>query len=125
MLDYIDTHLEDDLSLATLAAVGHYSPFHFHRLFKRATNQTVNNYVSRKRIEKVAAILLRNPEISISELSLQYQFTSNSSFTRTFKKFYGLNPSEFKKKGKGKYSKIRQVNSKNGQVITKFQDYVC
>ncbi|MEM6515069.1 MAG: AraC family transcriptional regulator [Bacteroidota bacterium] len=125
VLDYIENHLEDDLSLNTLAAVGNYSPFHFHRLFKDSTGQTVNNYVTRKRIEHAAAILLRHPEISVSALSLHYHFSSNASFTRAFKKFYGLSPREFRKNGKGKYSKIHKQNSKNGQVTSEFQNYVC
>jgi len=125
VLDYIENHLEDDLSLKTLAAIANYSTFHFHRIFKESTNQTVNKYVSRKRIEKAAAILLRNPEVSISDLSLQNHFTSNSSFTRAFKNVYGISPTKFRKHGKGKYSKIRQVKSKSGQVEREFQSYVC
>ena len=114
ILVFIDENLDSELSLEIIARVGFYSPFHLHRIFKAITNETLNSYITRKRIEKAASILLHQKNISITELSLQYGFNSNSSFTRTFKKFYGISPSEFRK-SKPKYSKISQVESKNGQ----------
>ncbi|WP_040282334.1 AraC family transcriptional regulator [Psychroserpens damuponensis] len=124
-LDYIEQNLENDVSLDKVSKVAHYSPYHFHRIFKAYTNETLNQYIVRKRVEKASAILLRKKAVSISELSMQYGFTSNSSFTRAFKKFYGVSPSEFKKRGKGIYSKIRQTKSKIGQANTHFEAYVC
>ncbi|MDG5492324.1 GyrI-like domain-containing protein [Psychroserpens sp. SPM9] len=123
-LHYIESHLESDLSLAHISSIAHYSPYHFHRVFKQFTKETLNNYVARKRVEKASAILLRQKNVSISELSTQFGFTSHSSFTRAFRKFYGMSPSEFRRQSKGKYSKIRQTKSKNGQTITDFEPYV-
>jgi AraC family transcriptional regulator len=65
------------------------------------------------------------PEVSVSELSLQFEFTSNSSFTRSFKKFYGISPSEFRKKMPHRFSKISQPESKNGQENGIFEKYLC
>ncbi|WP_047547475.1 GyrI-like domain-containing protein [Psychroserpens sp. Hel_I_66] len=124
-LNYIEYHLENDLTLECVSKIANYSPYHFHRIFKAFTKETLNQYVARKRVEKASAVLLRKKEVTISELSLQFGFTSNSSFTRAFKKFYGENPSDFRRKGKGKYSKIRQVKSKIGQASTHFEAYVC
>lgn len=124
ILLFIDENLDSKLSLETVANIGFYSPFHFHRIFKAITNEPLNSYITRKRIEKTASILLHQKNVSITELSLQYGFNSNSSFTRTFKKFYGLSPSEFRK-SKPKYSKIRQVESKNGQEKSNFEEYIC
>lgn len=124
ILHFIDENLDSELSLETVAKIGFYSPFHFHRIFKAITNEPLNSYITRKRIEKTASILLHQKNVSITELSLQFGFNSNSSFTRTFKKFYGLSPSEFRK-SKPKYSKIRQVESKNGQEKSNFEEYIC
>jgi AraC family transcriptional regulator len=124
-LNHIEQHLESELSLENVSKIAHYSPFHFHRIFKTFTNETLNQYISRKRVEKASAVLLRKKEITISELSLQFGFTSNSSFTRAFKKFYGVSPSDFRRQGKGIYSKIRQVKSKTGQASTNFEAYIC
>ena len=124
ILLFIDENLDSQLSLEIIANVGFYSPFHLHRIFKAITNETLNSYITRKRIEKTASILLHQKTVSITALSLQYGFNSNSSFTRTFKKFYGISPSDFRK-SKPKYSKIRQVESKNGQEKSGFEEYIC
>jgi len=124
ILVFIDENLDSELSLEIVANVGFYSPFHLHRIFKAITNETLNSYITRKRIEKTASILLHQKTVSITALSLQYGFNSNSSFTRTFKKFYGISPSEFRR-SKQKYSKIRQVESKNGQEKSNFEEYIC
>ena len=124
-LHYIEQHLESDLSLEQISEIAHYSPYHFHRLFKTFAGETLNHYIARKRVEKASADLLHREHLTISELSTRYGFTSHSSFTRAFKKFYGMSPSDFRRKSKGKYSKISQTKSKNGQTITTFETYVC
>ncbi|GAA3513660.1 AraC family transcriptional regulator [Aquimarina addita] len=124
-LYFIDTHLDSELSLAIVAEVAHYSPYHFHRVFKAVVNETLHTYITRKRIEKAASILFRRKEVSISELSFQYGFKSNSSFTRTFKKTYGISPTQFRKISPSRYSKIRQKNRKNGQEKEVFEKYIC
>jgi len=125
IFQFIDANLDQELSLETIAKIGFYSPFHLHRIFKAITNETVNEYITRKRIEKTAAVLLHKNEISISELSLKYGFNSNSSFTRTFKKFYGMSPTEFRKSNPDKFSKSSKVESKNGQANGELEQYIC
>ncbi len=125
VLKYIDNNLDSELSLESLASKALYSPFHFHRIFKAIIGETLHGYIIRKRIEKAASVLIHQGEVSIAELSLQYGFSSNSSFTRSFKKFYGVNPSEFQKQNPSKFSKIRQEESKNGQSVQVFETYIC
>lgn len=124
-LQFIDSNLDKNLTLETVSKTVFYSPFHFHRIFKALTNETLNAYINRKRVEKAASVLMHKKGISITELSLQYGFTSNSSFTRAFKKFYGVSPSEFSKQSPSKYSKISQIESKNGQGHPVFETYIC
>ncbi|WP_281990033.1 AraC family transcriptional regulator [Aquimarina aggregata] len=125
ILRFIDNNLDNQLSLEKIAEKASYSPFHFHRIFKAITGEPLNAYIIRKRIEKTAGILIRQKGASVSELSLQYGFSSNSSFTRAFKKVYGISPSEFRKLSPGKYSKICKVESKNGQENQIFEKYIC
>ncbi len=124
-LHFIDDHLDAELSLESIAEVAHYSPFHFHRIFKAIIGETLNSYINRRRIEKTASVLLHKQEVSITELCLQYGFTSNSSFTRAFKKFYGVSPSQFRKLRPSEFSKISKVESKNGQKNLIFEKYIC
>lgn len=125
VLKYIDDNLNKDLSLEKLSAIAYYSPFHLHRLFKAYTNETLNSFINRKRIEKTASLLIHEKDITITELALNYGFNSNSSFSRAFKKSYGVSPSEFKRLSTANYSKIGIVESKNGQVRPTFEAYIC
>lgn len=125
VLAYIDTNLDGDLSLATIAKIAFYSPFHLHRLFKSITNETLNGYVTRKRIEKAASVLMHKKEVSISDLVSEFGFSSNSAFTRAFKKYYGQSPSDFRKLNFKSFRKISQTNSKKGKESKIAEEYIC
>ena len=124
ILTYIDNNLSADLSLESIAPLAFYSPFHFHRLFKMVTNETLNGYVSRKKIEKAASILMHKNEITISEIVLQFGFSSNSAFTRAFKKYYEKSPSDFRKSHFKSISKISKANSKKGKENLSYEEYL-
>ncbi|MCL6295128.1 AraC family transcriptional regulator [Jejuia spongiicola] len=121
---YIDENLDSDLSLDTVSKIAFFSPFHFHRIFKFITTEPLNAFVTRKRVEKSASSLIHK-NFTISEISAKYGFKDNSSFTRTFKKYYGVSPTEFKKQNPNKFSKIRQLESKNGQEYPDYDNYIC
>lgn len=125
ILTFIDQNIDSELSLEKVAAVGHYSPFHLHRIFKEVTNETLNAYITRKRIEKTAAMLMHRKELSIAEIYIQNGFNSNSSFTRAFKKFYSLSPTEYRDLSPDQFSKISQTDSKNGQTQGLLAAYIC
>ncbi len=56
VMDYVAEHIEDPLHLQTLARVSHFSPFHFHRIFKALTRETLNDYVKRQRLEGAVSL---------------------------------------------------------------------
>ncbi|MBW1295146.1 AraC family transcriptional regulator [Aquimarina litoralis] len=124
-LEYIDSNLNNDLSLDTIASIASYSPFHFHRIFKAVIGETLNSYINRRRLEKIAAVLMHKEEVSITEVAFQSGFSSNSSLTKAFKKFYGVSPSEFRKQLPSKFSKIGKSKSKNGKDEPLFEQYIC
>ena len=124
-LNFIDNHLDSELSLEKIAQAAFYSPFHFHRIFKAIIGETLHAYIVRQRIEKMASVLMHGKEINITSLSLQYGFSSNSSFTKAFKKYYGLSPSQFRNQIPDRHSKIQKVKSKNGQERLIFEKYIC
>lgn len=125
VFEYIDANLDTELTLETLAKIAFYSPFHFHRIFKMITNETLNNYITRRRIEKSASLLLHRKEITISDLVTQFGFSSISAFTRAFKNYYSVSPTDFRKSNSHKFSKISQIDSKNGQLETNYDQYIC
>lgn len=124
VLSYIEQNLDSELSLSKAAEVGCYSPFHLHRLFKAITNETLNAYIIRKRIERSAMLLVHHRELTVNDIAMKYGFNSNSVFSRTFKKVYGLSPSDFRKKNQGVYSKIGKTDSKFGQVDLLSEEYI-
>ena len=123
-LTYIEANLATDLSLEKVAGEACYSPFHFHRVFKLITGESLNAYINRKRLEKCAILLARKSNSSINEIGIQYGFGSNSSFARAFKNYFGLSPSAFREQSPGSISKIRQIESKNGQPSISFDAYL-
>jgi len=124
VFEFIDENLDEDLSLKTVSEIAFFSPFHFHRVFKFVTGETLNEYVTRRKIEKSALDLLHK-NITATELAHKFGFSDNSSFSRTFKKFFGISPTEFKKQNPNRHSKIRQLESKNGQDYPEYEKYIC
>lgn len=106
VLDFIEQNLEADLSLKALSAQAHYSPFHFHRLFNTVMAENLNELVTRKRMERIASILLVGTQEPIKDLAYSYGFNSESSFSRAFKKHYGMSPTAFKATNNRQLSKI-------------------
>lgn len=123
VFDYIDAHLDSDLSLDTLANVAHFSPFHFHRVFRYITNETLNQYVNRRKVEKAAADLIHK-DLKITAIAHTYGFSSLSAFSRAFKKHYDISPTEFQKQNPHTFSKIRQMESKIGQAYPEREQYL-
>ncbi len=80
--------------------------------------ESLNQYVVRKRIERIASILLTGSDKPLKELAYTYGFNSESSFSRTFKKYYGISPTKFKSEGKNTLSKI-------GIVPFTTEEYIC
>ncbi len=92
--DYIHEHLEQDLTLSTLAGVAHISPYHLLRLFKQATGYTPHQYLLSSRLKR-AQELLQHTNCSISEISLLTGFADQSHLTRHFKRVFGITPATF------------------------------
>jgi AraC family transcriptional regulator len=95
VLDYIAASLEEDLSLAKLAAIAGMSPHYFSELFKLSTGRAPHNYVLMQRIER-AKELLRNPKRSVIDAGLDAGFQNPSHFARMFRKLEGTTPSTYR-----------------------------
>lgn len=97
LLEYIDDHYMDDLSLEGIADMAGFSKFHFSRLFKQYTDFTFCDYLTYRRI-KAATDLLAKPEFSITEVALNAGFPSISTFNRLFKQQIGCTPRDYRSK---------------------------
>ena len=70
-----DKNINGDITLNQIAKIACFSPFHFHRIFSTLTNETINSFIQRKRIEKAAQQLRIEENVSISEIA--YNFIRN------------------------------------------------
>jgi AraC family transcriptional regulator len=93
---YIEEHLSEDISLATLAEVARLSPFHFVRSFKQSFGLPPHRYLNRLRMEQ-AKIFLGNPTMSVTQIASNMGFSETSSFTTTFRKQIGLTPTAYRR----------------------------
>src|SRR5579863_7631876 len=105
VIDYLRENLHRPVKLAELADVACFSEFHFHRIFTAVSGETLNNLTNRLRLEK-AARLLRYSEQSLTDIALDCGFSSSATFSRAFRSGYDTSPSQFRKSGEIKKSKI-------------------
>lgn len=91
VLQYIEEHLEQALNIKQLADVAGYSEYHFIRKFKAHTNETVMEYVCRRRLIKASEDILKG--MRIIDVALKYEWKSHSSFSKSFNREFGFSPS--------------------------------
>ncbi len=96
-IDYINTYLEEDLSLEAIASTLGMSQYYFARLFKQSMGIAPYQYVIQQRVER-AKQLLRQRELSIAEIALRCGFASQGHLNLHFKRLVGVTPREFRKK---------------------------
>lgn len=124
VIDYIEAHIDADMSLEELADIAHFSPFHFHRIFHAMVGETINGFIQRLRIEKAAAKLVANPRKSITDVAFECGFSGSSVFARAFKATFNMSASEWRHGGYENYRKQSKTDSKEGQLLSnKRQDY--
>lgn len=95
-VDWIEDHLADELTIETLAKVACLSPHYFQRLFKRMVGKSVIEYVKLRRLARVSDRLIFH-DGTILKSCFHYGFNNHETFCRTFKKEYGMTPTECRK----------------------------
>ena len=93
--DFIETNLDQDLTIETLANEARLSPFHFARAFKAATRIAPHAYVTDRRIEK-AKFWVSEGRLSLAEIAHQCGFSSQSYFTKWFGRLAGATPRAYR-----------------------------
>lgn len=115
VLDYIRDHLDEDLSLRTLARVANFSPYHFHRVFRAMVGEPVGTFVRRLRILTAAHHLAADGTRPITSIARECGFSSSSAFAREFRNHFGVSASAYRKASTGRESKDRQLERKIGE----------
>ena len=100
VIDFIEEHLAEKISLATLAELVGLSLYHFARAFTQSFGVPPHHYHMARRIDR-ARSLLQEPALSVTQIGLQIGFRETSSFTRAFRRFTGLTPTEYRRHREG------------------------
>jgi AraC-like DNA-binding protein len=96
MQDYIESHLDEPVTLKELARAAGYSPYHCARLFRELTGKTPFHYLRLRRLTK-AAMVLRNEKTRVVDVAFDFVFDSHEGFTKAFSKQFGISPMRYAK----------------------------
>jgi AraC family transcriptional regulator len=95
VIDCVQAHLSQDLSLEVLAQQIGFSPYHFARLFRQTTGESPHQFVLRQRIER-AQRLLKETDIPLAHVAIESGFADQSHLTQVFKRHLGLTPRAYR-----------------------------
>jgi AraC family transcriptional regulator len=96
VMEFIEEHLAEEISLAALAELADLSLYHFARAFTQSFGVPPHRY-HMARLMVRAKSLLRRPALTVTEIGVQAGFRETSSFTRAFRRFTGLTPTEYRR----------------------------
>lgn len=96
-LQYIDVHLDEDLSIERLSEVAAFSKFHFHRQFSEYFGLAAFRYVQLLRLKKAMYELAFRSHKQVINIALDNGYESSEAFSRAFKKSLGLSPAQFRR----------------------------
>ena len=94
MQDYIETHLNNNITMTDLAKESKYSPWYSYRLFVDLLHMTPAVYIRRLRLSK-SALRLRDEKIKVIDIAYEAGFDSVDGYQRAFYKEFGCNPHEY------------------------------
>ncbi|AST98677.1 AraC family transcriptional regulator [Shouchella clausii] len=95
-IEYIESHLDNELLLDEIAAIACMSRFHFQRMFRMLTGYTVTEYIRNRRIT-IAAQELVHSKSKVIDVAMKYGYESPEAFTKAFRRIHGIPPSDAKK----------------------------
>ena len=93
--DAMDRAYAEPLDVRAMAAVAHISPAHFSRCFVSVFGETPHRYLQRRRVER-SMFLLRETDLSVTDVCFAVGFTSLGTFSRTFREIVGEPPSGYR-----------------------------
>lgn len=92
---YIENNLDNKILLKDVAREAHLSEFHFHRIFKTLTGETIKDLLMRLKLEK-GANQLQYSQKEIQQIAFECGYENHETFTRAFKSYFQLTPKEYR-----------------------------
>ena len=101
VFEYVDAHLDENITLAELAQDLNLSVYYFATLFKKTTGLSPHQYILHRRVSR-ARQLLRNTDLSVLDVSLDLGFQHQNNFARAFRRVTGMTPTGFRQRNRSK-----------------------
>lgn len=120
VIDYIEEHLTDDLSLEVISQYAGISDYHFRKIFLYLSGMTLSEYIKYRRLSEASMDLLHGEKVT--DVAFKYGYQSIDGFTRAFKKWSGFLPSDVIKNGISKsFPKLSFVINVKGGTTMEFR----
>lgn len=95
-LSYIEDHLDSEMQTEDIAAACYASKSSLEKVFKFTTHFSVHDYITRRRMNKAARLMMEKPELSLLDIAVQYGYSSHEAFTRAFAQVWKCTPTEYR-----------------------------
>jgi AraC family transcriptional regulator len=112
---YIEQNYNSDLTLDELSKIASFSKYHFHRIFKSVVGESMAEYIRRVRLSSTTLQFKTNQKIT--QIAMNSGYETNASFSKAFKKHFGITPKEF-----AKNAKIKRGNKMLEPKIVEIED---
>lgn len=120
VIDYIEEHLTDDLSLELISEYAGVSDYHFRKIFFYLSGLTLSEYIKNRRLSEANKDLLYGEKVT--DVAFKYGYQSIDGFTRAFKKWSGFLPSDVIKTGISKsFPKLSFIITVKGGISMEFR----
>lgn len=96
IVDYIEMHIKDDISLEDISKITALSKYHLDRVFKLLTNKCLMDYVRSRKLTHSVELLL-NSDLSVLDIALEFNFQHEQSYIRSFKKLFHISPGRLRR----------------------------
>ena len=114
VVDFIEDHLTDDLSLEIISEYAGVSDYHFRKIFFYLSGLTLSEYIKNRKLSEANKDLSHGEKVT--DVAFKYGYQSMDGFTRAFKKWSGFLPSDVVKKGVSKRVPI-QFEGVNNEIV--------
>lgn len=115
--DYIENHLEEELSIQQLSRIASFSEYHFQRIFKQFTNESLYGFIKRLRLEKAIYLLRTNKRKAILDIALSVGFSNQASFAKALKDYYKMSANQIRKLKDTEVIQLMNDIRRNGKVL--------
>ena len=93
-IDYIDEHIQDSISVDTLASIAGFSTYHYYKIFSSFVHLSVMDYITKRKLQFALHDLTTGAKII--DIAMDYGYETHAGFNKAFKRAFGYPPSLYR-----------------------------